>query len=83
MDISISWSGPGSRAVAEALKELFSMIVDAFNPWVSCADIDKGAQGKEGNNRALCLGCKEGTAGHAPRRSRVGHAEAAMSSLAR
>jgi hypothetical protein len=50
MDICISWSGLGSRAVAEALKEYLPMIVDAFNPWVSGADIDKGAQGKGENN---------------------------------
>jgi hypothetical protein len=44
MDIFISWSGPRSRAVAEALKEYLPMIVNAFNPWLSCADIDKGAR---------------------------------------
>jgi hypothetical protein len=44
MDIFISWSGARSRAVAEALKEYLPMIVNAFNPWLSCADIDKGAR---------------------------------------
>ena len=44
MDIFISWSGPRSRAVAEALKEYLPMIVNAFNPWLSSADIDKGAR---------------------------------------
>jgi hypothetical protein len=44
MDIFISWSGPRSRAVAEALKEYLPMIVNAFNPWLSAADIDKGAR---------------------------------------
>ncbi|HSY92351.1 MAG TPA: TIR domain-containing protein [Candidatus Binatus sp.] len=44
MDIFISWSGPRSRAVAEALKDYLPIIVNAFNPWLSCADIDKGAR---------------------------------------
>jgi len=44
MDIFISWSGPRSRAAAEALKECLPIIVNAFNPWLSCADIDKGSQ---------------------------------------
>ncbi len=44
MDIFISWSGPRSRAVAETLKEYLPMIVNAFNPWLSCADINKGAR---------------------------------------
>ena len=44
MDILISWSGPPSRAVAEALKEYLPMIVNAFNPWLSSADIDKGSR---------------------------------------
>ena len=43
MDIFISWSGPRSRAAAEALKDYLPMIVNAFNPWLSCADIDKGS----------------------------------------
>ena len=42
MDIFISWSGPRSRAVAEALKEYLPIIVNAFKPWLS-ADMDKGA----------------------------------------
>jgi hypothetical protein len=44
MDIFISWSGPRSRGVAEALREYLPMIVNAFNPWLSSADIDKGAR---------------------------------------
>ncbi len=44
MDIFVSWSGPRSRAVAEALKEYLPMIVNAFNPWLSSADIDKGSR---------------------------------------
>jgi hypothetical protein len=44
MDILISWSGERSRAVADTLKEYQPMIVNAFNPWLSSADIDKGAR---------------------------------------
>jgi len=44
MDIFISWSGPRSGAVAEALKKWLPMIVNAFKPWLSSADIDKGAR---------------------------------------
>jgi hypothetical protein len=44
MDIFISWSGPRSRAVTEALTEYLPMIVNAFSPWLSSADIDKGAR---------------------------------------
>jgi TIR domain-containing protein len=44
MDIFVSWSGPRSRAVAEAFKEYLPMIVNAFTPWLSSADIDKGAR---------------------------------------
>lgn len=44
MDIFVSWSGARSRAVAEALKEYLPIIVNAFNPWLSSADIDKGTR---------------------------------------
>lgn len=47
MDIFISWSGPRSRAVAEAFKEYLPVIVNAFNPWLSSADIDKGTRWNE------------------------------------
>jgi hypothetical protein len=43
MKIFITWSGLRSRAVAEALKEYLPLIVNAFSPWLSSADIDKGA----------------------------------------
>jgi TIR domain len=42
MDIFITWSGPRSLAVAEALKEYLPMMVNAFKPWLS-RGIDKGA----------------------------------------
>jgi hypothetical protein len=44
MDIFISWSGPRSGAVANALKGWLPKIVNAFKPWLSSADIDKGAR---------------------------------------
>jgi hypothetical protein len=44
MDIFISWSGRRSKAVAEALQEYLPIIVNAFNPWLSSANIDKGAR---------------------------------------
>jgi hypothetical protein len=44
MHVFISWSGPRSRAVAEALRDYLPIIVNAFTPWLSCADIDKGAR---------------------------------------
>jgi hypothetical protein len=44
MDIFISWSGPRSGAVAEALKKWLPKIVNAFQPWLSSADIDKGSR---------------------------------------
>ena len=44
MDIFISWSGPRSGALAEALRTWLPKIVNAFKPWLSSADIDKGAR---------------------------------------
>src|SRR5215469_4587723 len=44
MDIFISWSGARSQAVAEALKDWLPMIINAANPFLSVADIDKGAR---------------------------------------
>jgi hypothetical protein len=44
MDIFISWSGPRSGALAEALKKWLPKIVNEFKPWLSSADIDKGTR---------------------------------------
>jgi len=44
MEIFISWSGPKSGAVAEALRNWLPKVVNAFSPWLSSADIDKGAR---------------------------------------
>jgi hypothetical protein len=44
MDIFISWHGKRSHAAAEALRGWLPLIVNAFKPWLSSADIDKGAR---------------------------------------
>lgn len=43
MKIFITWSGLRSRAVAEALNDYLPLIVNAFSPWLSSGNIDKGA----------------------------------------
>lgn len=42
MKIFISWSGPRSQAMAEALKEWLPNVIQAVDPWVSSSDIDAG-----------------------------------------
>lgn len=44
MKIFVSWSGPRSGAVAEVLKEYLPIINNAFDPWLSSADIAKGSR---------------------------------------
>jgi hypothetical protein len=44
MDVFISWSGERSRAAAEALRGWLPKIINAIQPWLSSADIDKGAR---------------------------------------
>lgn len=46
MDIFISWSGPKSEKVAEALKEFLGTILQATKPWVS-NEIVSGARWNE------------------------------------
>ena len=44
MEVFISWSGERSGAAARALHDWLPMVVNALKPWLSSADIDKGAR---------------------------------------
>lgn len=44
MDVFISWSGPQSKQVAEALHHYLPLMINAIQPWLSSSDIDAGAR---------------------------------------
>lgn len=44
VEIFLSWSGRRSKAAAEALRTWLPKVNPAFKPWLSTADIDKGAR---------------------------------------
>jgi hypothetical protein len=44
IDVFISWSGPTSGAAAEALRGWLPKIINAIQPCLSSADLDKGAR---------------------------------------
>jgi hypothetical protein len=44
-NVFISWSGPRSKHVAEALRGWLPMVLHVAKPWMSKSDIDKGSRG--------------------------------------
>lgn len=53
MEVFISWSGPRSQAVAEALRDWLPNVIQAVQPWMSKTDIDKGTNWALEIGRAL------------------------------
>jgi hypothetical protein len=53
LKIFISWSGPRSLAVAEALRDWLPNVIQMVEPWLSASDIDKGAKWRQSINGEL------------------------------
>src|SRR6185437_15204816 len=47
MDVFISWSGNRSKSLAEALRKWLKEVINAVDPWLSVADIEKGARWRD------------------------------------
>jgi TIR domain len=47
LKIFISWSGPRSQGVAEALHDWLPNVLQNVKPWLSANDIDKGAKWRQ------------------------------------
>jgi len=44
MKVFISWSGERSRRVADALRNWLPKVIQAIDPWISSADVEKGSR---------------------------------------
>ena len=53
VELFITWSGPKSRAVAEALRKELPKVLNAFQPWLSSSDLGAGARWVEEVGRRL------------------------------
>src|SRR5208283_4107892 len=58
----ISWSGPVSKGIAEALHGWLPVVLPYAKPWFSSHDIDKGSRWSEDIRKALietdlCIAC--------------------------
>jgi hypothetical protein len=47
MNVFISWSGDRSKGIAEALRKWLKQVINALDPWLSVADIEKGARWRD------------------------------------